>query len=120
MPNPNYCHTLTLFHKEVINKKDSWQRQIIDDCYYHQNQMASQSGTEQTKSSDYVVRISDVSVKVSPGDVIVYGSINDEITGEKGSTATELLRKYMPDAFRVVSVNDNSKSLYGKHIKVTG
>ena len=50
-------------------------------------------------------------------DCIVYGEVNDVITGEKGSRISDLLNRY-PNSGRIKSVNDNSNRRFLKNIKV--
>ena len=50
-------------------------------------------------------------------DCIVYGSIEDEISGEKGNRIADLLKKY-PKSGRIQSVNDNTNRSFLKNIKV--
>ena len=50
-------------------------------------------------------------------DCIVYGEVNDVITGEKGYRVSDLLSKY-PRSGRIKSINDNSNRSFLKNIKV--
>ena len=50
-------------------------------------------------------------------DCIVYGVVEDFITGEKGNRVSDLLKKY-PKSGRIQSVNDNSNRNFLKNIKV--
>lgn len=50
-------------------------------------------------------------------DCIVYGEVNDVITGENGNRISDLLKKY-PNSGRIKSVNDNSNRRFLKNIKV--
>ena len=50
-------------------------------------------------------------------DCIVHGTIEDEITGEKGKRVSDILNKY-PKSGRIQSVNDNSNRTHLKNIKV--
>ena len=50
-------------------------------------------------------------------DVIVYGSVNDAVSSDRGSRISDLLEKY-PRSGRVKSVNDNSNRDFLKNIKV--
>ena len=50
-------------------------------------------------------------------DCIVYGAVEDEVTGQKGNRISNLLEKY-PKSGRIQSVNDNSNRNHLKHIKV--
>ena len=50
-------------------------------------------------------------------DCIIYGEVEDFITGEKGNKVSDLLKKY-PKSGRIQSVNDNSSCNFLKNIKV--
>ena len=51
------------------------------------------------------------------GDCIIYGEVNDVITGEKGCRVSDLLKKY-PKSGTIQSVNDNSNRDFLKNVKV--
>lgn len=53
----------------------------------------------------------------SQGDCIVYDSVDDAVTGEKGYRVSDLLKKY-PKSGTIQSVNDNSNRDFLKIIKV--
>ena len=118
MPNPNYTHTITLFHKKIVDRKEVWSIRTIDNCFYKCETTITQNGTDVTKSNMYTVRIPQCDIEVSMDDVVVYGSVIDEIG--KDMNATQLLHKYKPDAFRVTSISDNTRYLFGKHIRLGG
>lgn len=50
-------------------------------------------------------------------DCIVYGSVDDEVTGQKGNRISDLMRKY-PKSGLIQSVNDNSQRNFLKNLKV--
>lgn len=50
-------------------------------------------------------------------ECIVYGEVEDIVTGEKGNRVSDLLKKY-PKSGRIQSVNDNSNRNFLKNIKV--
>lgn len=50
-------------------------------------------------------------------DCIVYGTVNDDVTVEKGSRLSDLMKKY-PKSGLIRSVNDNSNRDLLKNIKV--
>ena len=105
MPNPNYTHTITLFHKKLVDKKEIWTSSVISNCFYKCETTISQNGTDVSKSNTYTARIPQGDIDVSMDDIVVYGSVIDEIG--KDMNATQLLHKYKPDAF-------------GKHIRLGG
>lgn len=118
MPNPNYTHTITLFHKKLVDKKEIWTSFVISNCFYKCETTISQNGTDVSKSNTYTARIPQGDIDVSMDDIVVYGSVIDEIG--KDMNATQLLHKYKPDAFRVTSISDNTRYLFGKHIRLGG
>ena len=50
-------------------------------------------------------------------DAIVYGTVNDAVSSDRGSRISDLLEKY-PRSGRIKSVNDNYNRDYLKNIKV--
>ncbi len=50
-------------------------------------------------------------------DCIVFGVIEDKVTGEKGSRLSDLMKKYKKSGL-IQSVNDNSNRDYLKNMKV--
>jgi hypothetical protein len=118
MPNPNYTHTITLFHKKLVDKKEIWTSSVISNCFYKCETTISQNGTDVSKSNTYTARIPQGDIDVSMDDIVVYGSVIDEIG--KDMNATQLLHKYKPDAFRITSISDNTRYKFGKHIRLGG
>lgn len=142
--NPNYIHTITVFNclKATDNPnsmKDTWQKTVIHDCYY-KNVMgrvdSEKSSSMQNvytaripESQEYLpyhewVELSEESRKshftFSLGDIVIKGECDDEITGAKPNTATEILQKYKPDAFKVTAFSDNTSHQMTKHYRVGG
>lgn len=140
--NYNYADTITIFNKLKAGDNDGaevWYKTILKNCFFKVSTHVSQLDVQATLSSTYTARIPDnpnyinyqqwkslgeesrgAFFTVSEGDIIVLGEIDDDITGEPGETATEILRKYKPDAFRVTVVSDNTRFLSAKHIRVGG
>ena len=50
-------------------------------------------------------------------DGIVFGAVEEVVTGEKGSRLSDLMKKY-PKSGLIKSVNDNSNRDFLKNIKV--
>lgn len=50
-------------------------------------------------------------------DCIVYGAMQDEVTGEKGNRISDLMKKY-PKSGLIKSVNDNTNRSLLRNIKV--
>lgn len=118
MPNPNYKHTITLYHKEKQDGKDIWNRTVIEHCFFKCETTISQNGTDVTKSNTYTARIPDMDIDVSLDDIVVYGAKTDVIGASM--TATQLLHKYKPDAFRVTSISNNTRFNHGRHYRLGG
>lgn len=141
--NPNYIHTVTVFNclKAADNehKRDEWQKTILSRCFYKAQIARTESGRELGMSNTYTVRIPQ-SARYVPykdwskmpeeerakyftaheDDIIVYGASDDEITGEAGKTASDLLRKNKPDAFKITAFSDNSSFMADKHYRLGG
>lgn len=118
MPNPNYTHTITLYHKDKRDGKDNWKRTVIEHCFFKCETTISQNGTDVPKSNTYTARIPNMSIDVSLDDIVVYGAVNEAIGDSM--TATQLLHKYKPDAFRITSISNNTRFNHGKHYRLGG
>lgn len=142
--NPNYTHTITLFHclKAVDNlkdKKDRWFRTVLQGCFYKAQIGRTESGKELGMSNVYTVRIPE-NIKYLPAvqwknlseeeleefftvevdDIVIYGMSEDEISGMPGNTAAEVLRRNKPGAFRVTAFSDNTKFAASRHYRLGG
>lgn len=136
--NPNYCHTITLYNclkaRDAADKKEHWTRTVLHDCFYKASITQTQSDTQVTQQNTYTVRIpqnddyrpyhewmdDQSGFTVSEGDIVVCGECDDEITGEDGQTAAQLLLRHKPEAFRVTAFSDNTSHLMGKHYRLGG
>lgn len=139
--NPNYCHTITLYNclkaRDNPDKKDVWIRTVLYDCFYKASTSQIWNGTEASMVNTYTVRIpesheylpyhswSELDERagyftVSEGDIVVYGECLEEITGNSGNTAPQLLLKYKPDAFKIASFSDNTAHRMAKHYRLGG
>lgn len=136
--NPNYCHTITLYNclkaRDAADKKEHWTRTVLHGCFYKASITQTQSDTQVTQQNTYTVRIpqsgdylpyaewkdSQTGFTASEGDIVVYGECEDEITGEDGQTAAQLLLRHKPEAFRVTAFSDNTSHLMGKHYRLGG
>ena len=118
--NPNYVHTITLYHEG----NGKWTREIYRNCFWKSGITVVQSGTAATQKNTYTVRIPVESicacVTVCEGDIVVLGECYEEITGKSPDTAAELLRRHKPDAFRVTAFSDNTGNRLGKHYRLGG
>lgn len=140
MPNPNYKDTVTIYncHKAKDNGtgKDIWYKAVIENCFFKSSEVQNVSGTTLEKAPSYTCRIPDNEkylsyaewVKltdktgkftVSTNDIVILGEISDNITVVSPYTASEILGKYKPDSFKVMTFSNNTK-YHGAHIKVGG
>lgn len=137
--NQNYVHTITLYNRiraaDRQDKKEHWQRTVLRNCFWKATTNTSFGDKEANVSNTYVVRIPqdtlyvpyhvfakspDGHFTVSQGDIIVHGECSDEITGEAGKTAAQLVERYRPEAFRVTAFSDNTAFPVDKHYRLGG
>ena len=119
--NPNYIHTITLYRK---GQDGAWTRTVLHNCFWRSEITISQNDTKETKINTYAVRIPQkeacAGFKVSSGDLVVHGECQDQITGKSPDTASELLQRNKPDAFKVTAFSDNTSHRLGKHYRLGG
>lgn len=140
--NPNYIHTLTIYNclraeDNPDSKKDVWYRTVLHDCYYKNVMGRVDSDKTSRMQNAYVARIPEHPAylpyrewikkeeresyfTVRLGDVIVKGECMDEITGRSPDTATDLLQRDKPDAFKVTAFSDNTSHQRSRHYRVGG
>ena len=51
---------------------------------------------------------------------MVKGECKEEITGEGGQTAAQILNRYKPDAFKATAFSDNTGFPVGRHYRLGG
>lgn len=136
--NPNYVHTITLYNRiktvDTADKKEKWIRTVISNCSY-KAQMNTNLSTQATVSNTYTVRIAQDRrylpytefvqnptghFTASMDDIVVLGNCQEEITGVDGHTATQLLTRNKPRAFKVTAFSDNTNHLTNKHYRLGG
>lgn len=143
MPNPNYNSTITIYNrissKDSGTKKEQWQRNVLSHCFFKMSMTQNQSGTESSNKNTYIVRIPQTEkykpyeewvtleeeernnyFTISLGDIIIKNEVLDIIDGNAGNTATQVLNRHKPNGFRITSLSDNTKFMYGRHFKVGG
>lgn len=126
--NPNYNQTITVYSKSKDDAgKDIWTRRVLQDCFLKAATGIASGGNSGTSANlysknVYVVRIpaEHGPVLLREGDIIIKGIVEDEITSKTPNTATELLKRYQPNAFRVTSFSDNTNFPVDKHYRVGG
>lgn len=137
--NQNYIHTITLYNRirsaDSADKKEHWIRTVLHQCFYKSQVSTGFNGTEVSAQNTYIVRIPENGAylpygkflleleghfTVSEGDIVIHGECKEEITGESGQTAVQVLNRYKPDAFKVTAFSDNTAHIYGKHYRLGG
>lgn len=141
--NPNFTQTITLYNhvpaRYTPEKKERWYRKVLDQCFFKAETRVVKLNEEASKESTYTVRIppSDKYLPypewvattedgkkqyftMAEDDIVVLGECLEEVTGEKGATATEVLLRHKPDAFQVTSIADNTARRLGKHYRLGG
>ena len=137
--NQNYIHTITLYNRiqaaDSEDKREHWQRTVIYNCFWKSEVKTSFSGTQASIQNTYVVRIPDDErylpyaeyakkpeghFTMSQGDIVIYGECTEEITGVSGQTASKILNRYKPNAFKVTASAYNTKFPVAKHYRLGG
>lgn len=136
--NQNYNQTITLYNRiraaDSADKKEHWRRTVLPGCFWKACINTYFSDKEATSQNTYTVRIPEneryapyadflkrqKTFTVTKGDIVVCGVCPDEITGESGNTASEVLNRYSPSAFRVTAFSDNTAFPIAKHYRIGG
>jgi len=141
--NPNYIQTITLWNclKAVDNPAanvDAWYKTILPDCFFKVVTAQVNSGFNSQMSGAYAVRIPKSATYLSYAewvakaanlrdgfftmrndDIVILGTTADMITSLSPNTATQILSKNKPNAFKVTACSDNSGSMQG-HYRLGG
>ena len=119
--NPNYVHTVTIYRKQ---ENKTWTREVYRNCFWKTKIMITQNGIEASQVNTYIVRIPETEAgkqfAVSVGDIVVKGECMEEATMKAPNTATDILNRNKPDAFRITAVTDNTAHLIDKHYRLGG
>lgn len=142
--NPNYIHTITVYNclraeDNPDSMKDTWQKTVLHDCYYKNVMGRANNDKTSQMQNIYVARIPEDSRYLSYlewakkpeverkscftfrlDDIVVKGECPDKITGKSPNTATDLLQRHKPDAFKVTAFSDNTSHKMSKHYRVGG
>lgn len=115
-----FTDTVTVYNK--ISDTE-WKRTVVDGVQWADK-------TDRIVTDKVVTYVSHVSVTFPEGtyadvvlssaneeDIIVYGAVEDVVDGQRGSRASDLVKKY-PKSGYIRSVNDNSNRSYLRNIKV--
>lgn len=116
--NPNYDQTITVF----MSGKGEWKRRVLENCFFKAATGTIASGNTLNSQNVYVARIPEQEIPLSfkTGDLIIKGAVKEVITDKSPNTATEILKKYQPNAFRVTSFSDNTNFPVDKHYRAGG
>lgn len=136
--NLNYVHTITLYNRikatDTAEKKEKWIRTVIPNCFY-KAQMNTNLSTQATISNTYTVRIAQDKrylpytefaknptghFTVSMDDIVVLGNCQEQISGINEHTATQLLNRHKPNAFKVTAFSNNTTFRTEKHYRLGG
>lgn len=141
--NPNYKETITIYNclkaGDNPDKKDIWYCHVLHNCFYKNVIGLKENGKGLQMANGYTVRIPQ-SLKYKPyrewcsleetereqyftlseNDIVIKGECHEEITGTGASTASQILNKHKPEAFRITAISDNTHALAGKHYRLGG
>lgn len=137
--NQNYIFTITLYNRiraaDTPDRKERWIRTVLHNCFWKSSVGTTFSGTDAGIRNIYTVRIPKDPrylpyhefVKkpawyftVSQEDIVILGEIQEEITGESGHMAAQVLNRYSPNAFKVTAFSDNTAFPMDKHYRIGG
>lgn len=120
MNNPNYIHTITIFKKQ----DGAWTKTVLHNCFWKSQITKVQDGTDARQVNTYTVRIpltaAGEDFTVSVDDIVVKGECLDTITGTGQNTASHVLLKNKPNAFKVTAFSNNTSHRMGKHYRLGG
>lgn len=118
--NPNYMSTITIYQ----NSYGAWSRTVLHNCFWKSETKTVQDGTNAKQANTYTVRIplkeAESGFQASANDIVILGEAAEEITGKSPNTATEIMQKYKPNAFKVSAFADNTSHLMDKHYRLGG
>lgn len=117
--------TITLYNKVTDNGKIIYYRHLLDGCHYAKKRLTDSDGGNLSAVSETVVRIrqsnaylppkayadSGAAVRkahftLTPGDVVFYGDVTDDMADETGKRPSDLLKNQ--DGFTVKTCADNT------------
>lgn len=97
---------------------------MLHNCFWKAKVETVQDGTNAKQVNTYTVRIplseAGQSFQAAAGDIVILGESADEITGKSPNTATEIMQRYKPNAFKVTAFTDNTSHLMDKHYRLGG
>ena len=118
--NPNYVNTITVYR----NQNGAWSRTVLHNCFWKAKVETVQDGTNAKQVNTYTARIplseAEPGFSASVNDLVILGEVTDGITGKSPYTATEVMQKYKPNAFKITAFADNTSHLMDKHYRLGG
>lgn len=137
---PTFRHTVTVLNKrdglDSPDHLDTWKKTVLKQCAWKQTETQSQSwrvsdDTEISEGAEYIVRVPPSTeyrpysvwkedmegFTFSPGDCIINGEVNEEVTAE---TVQSVVSQHRPDAFEVRLFRDNTGTGYLDHYRLEG
>lgn len=102
---------LTIYHRVNENGADTWQRQYVEEAWYHKSSASSVGEGGLLMADKHTARITDLTYKVAKDDYVVVGE------GPGNMETVRDLEGY--EYFRVLGANYNRYGL-NPHIKVVG
>lgn len=141
--NPNYNQTITLFNclKGADNPDgttDVWYKTVLADCFYKAVMAQVNSGLNSQMGGAYAARIPKLATYLSYAawvstaanlragfftmhndDIVILGTSTDTISSASPNTASQILAKNKPNAFKVTACSDNSLGMQG-HYRLGG
>lgn len=137
--NQNYVHTITLYNRiraaDSPDKREHWFKTVLSNCFWKSVVNTGFNDTHASVQNTYVARIPkddrylpyhefikspDGHFTVSQDDIVIRGECREEITGEAGQMAAQVLNRYKPDAFKVTAFSDNTAFPVQKHYRLGG
>lgn len=122
--NPNYVHTITLYHKVPAAGKEHWVKTVFHNCFWKSVVNTGFNGTQASVQNTYVARIPEEScpesLSVLQGDIVVLGECQEEINGISGQTAAQVLNRNKSNAFKVTAFSDNTSFPADRHYRLGG
>lgn len=125
MINPAFCDVITLYHQIKIRAENgrtqtSWKRFVFRNCFFKAERVNNLENGVVRFANSYICRIPGTSADISPGDIVIKGIANDEISDVHGCRPNDVTAKYTPYCFTVAAVAVNNKIPQAAHIKLTG
>lgn len=97
---------------------------MLHNCFWKAKTETVQDGTNAKQVNTYTVRIplreAEAGFSTSVNDIVILGEVMDEITGKTPNTATEVMQRYKPNAFKVTAFADNTSHPMDKHYRLGG